>query len=61
MTRHFSLKEAKKIAKKEDFYPKSNQPTGQEGFANFNGKTEKGKVVLRRKAEYGTPDYMKAY
>jgi len=31
------------------------------GLADFNGKTERGIVVLRRKAEYGTPDQMKAY
>jgi len=63
MTRYIDLEEAKKVSKK-DFYPPvdDNKRTGQEVvLANFNGKTEKGTVALRRKADYGTPDYMKAY
>ncbi|MEH7609847.1 hypothetical protein [Gottfriedia acidiceleris] len=60
MTRYINLNDAKKEFKK-DFYPKVEKGIGQKGLADFNGKTERGIVVLRHKAEYGTPDHMKAY
>jgi hypothetical protein len=58
MTRYINLNDAKKESKK-DFYPKVEKDIGQKGLADFNGKTERGIVVLRRKVEYGTPDKWK--